>query len=203
MYSAHCLLDKSVSMYCLYVNYFCTVWSTRSRISLTKTHVLWSCDNKSDLIVSNREICQPLHTYIYIYIHIYTHTHTYIHTHKEKVGRKDTCTTDRSRGRMEGCFFPKIKSLSVLLKLVRVLCLNAHLFWHIIFCPVHSYDHHNVIAISRKYADLTSDSLLQVLVLLAAWKTKLLFKFWMENRLYTAKKARFLKLSLISVYRDL
>ncbi len=49
MYSAHCLLYKSVSMYCLYVNCFCTVWSTLSRISLTKAHVWW-CDNKSDLI---------------------------------------------------------------------------------------------------------------------------------------------------------
>ncbi len=41
VYSAHCLLYKSVSMYCLYVNCFCTVWSTLSRISLTKAHVLW------------------------------------------------------------------------------------------------------------------------------------------------------------------
>ncbi len=50
VYSAHCLLYKSVSMYCLYVNCFCTIWSTLSRISLTKAHVLWWCDNKSDLI---------------------------------------------------------------------------------------------------------------------------------------------------------
>ncbi len=50
VYSAHCLLYKSVSMYCLYVNCFCTVWSTLSRISLTNAHVLWWCDNKSDLI---------------------------------------------------------------------------------------------------------------------------------------------------------
>ncbi len=43
VYSAHCLLYKSVSMYCLYVNCFCsTVWRTLSRISLTKAHVL--CD---------------------------------------------------------------------------------------------------------------------------------------------------------------
>ncbi len=41
VYSAHCLLYKSVSMYCLYVNCFCTVWSTLSRISLSKAHVLW------------------------------------------------------------------------------------------------------------------------------------------------------------------
>ncbi len=48
MYYAHCLLYKSVSMYCLYVIFFCTVWSTLSRISLTKAHVLWWCDIKSD-----------------------------------------------------------------------------------------------------------------------------------------------------------
>ncbi len=43
---------QSVNMYCLYVNCFCfcTVWSTLSRISLTKALVLWWCDNKSDLI---------------------------------------------------------------------------------------------------------------------------------------------------------
>ncbi len=46
----HCFLYKSVSMYCLYVNCFCTVWSMLSRISITKAHVLWWCDNKSDLI---------------------------------------------------------------------------------------------------------------------------------------------------------
>ncbi len=51
VYSAHCLLYKSISMYCLYVNcLYCTVWSTLSRISLTKALVLWWCDNKSDLI---------------------------------------------------------------------------------------------------------------------------------------------------------
>ncbi len=50
VYSAHCLLYKSVSLNCLCVNCFCTVWSTLSRISLTKAHVLWWCDNKSDLI---------------------------------------------------------------------------------------------------------------------------------------------------------
>jgi len=41
VYSAHCLLYKSVSMYCPYVNCFCTVWSTLSIISLNKAHVLW------------------------------------------------------------------------------------------------------------------------------------------------------------------
>ncbi len=30
-----------------------------------------------------------------------------------------------------------------------------------IFCLVHSYDYHNVIAISREYADVHSESLLQ------------------------------------------
>ncbi len=38
---------------CPYVNcllFFCTVWSTLIRISLTKALVLWWCDNKSDLI---------------------------------------------------------------------------------------------------------------------------------------------------------
>ncbi len=38
VYFAHCHLYKSVSMYCLYVNCLCTVWSTLSS------------DNKSDLI---------------------------------------------------------------------------------------------------------------------------------------------------------
>ncbi len=38
-YSADCHLYKSVSMYCLYVNCFSTVW------------MLWLCDNKSDLII--------------------------------------------------------------------------------------------------------------------------------------------------------
>ncbi len=41
VYFAHCHLYKSVSMYCLYVNCFCTIWSTLSIISLTKAHVLW------------------------------------------------------------------------------------------------------------------------------------------------------------------
>ncbi len=50
VYFAHCHLYKSVSMYCLYVYCFCTVWRPLSRISLTKAHVLWWCDNKSDLI---------------------------------------------------------------------------------------------------------------------------------------------------------
>ncbi len=48
VYIVHCHLYKSVSMYCIYVNCFCTVWSTLSIISLTKAHVLWWCDNKSD-----------------------------------------------------------------------------------------------------------------------------------------------------------
>ncbi len=45
-----------------------------------------------------------------------------------------------------------------------------------------SYDYHNVIAISREYASLPKVCCkYATLVLLAAWKTKLLFKFWMEN----------------------
>ncbi len=70
------------------------------------------------------------------------------------------------------------------------------------FCPVHSYDYHNVIAISREYADVTSESLLQVRHIgpLSSMKNE------MDGE-YTAKKARkvsFLKkLSLISIYRDL
>ncbi len=45
----------NVSMYnvlsiCKLLLFFCTVWSTLVRISLTKALVLWWCDNKSDLI---------------------------------------------------------------------------------------------------------------------------------------------------------
>ncbi len=36
--------------FCLGLLFFCTVWSTLIRISLTKALVLWWCDNKSDLI---------------------------------------------------------------------------------------------------------------------------------------------------------
>ncbi len=43
-------LQVHTCTHCLYVNCFCTVLSTLSRISLTKAHVLWCCDNKSDLI---------------------------------------------------------------------------------------------------------------------------------------------------------
>ncbi len=57
MYVLFCTLSsvQSVNMYCPYVNccccFFCTVWSTLIRISLTKALVLWWCDNKkSDLI---------------------------------------------------------------------------------------------------------------------------------------------------------
>ncbi len=35
---------------CFVFCFFCTVWSTLIRISLTKALVLWWCDNKSDLI---------------------------------------------------------------------------------------------------------------------------------------------------------
>ncbi len=50
--SVNCLFFCTV---CPYVNccccfFFCTVWSTLIRISLTKALVLWWCDNKSDLI---------------------------------------------------------------------------------------------------------------------------------------------------------
>ncbi len=53
-----------------------------------------------------------------------------------------------------------------------------------------------IITMSLQFRENTRMSLLKVcckyatLVFLAAWKTKLLSKFWMENRLYTAKKAR-------------
>ncbi len=96
--------------------------------------------------------------------------------HHWKEGRKKGRQKGRKEGRKDN-----YATLSLLLKFVRGLCLHAHLFWHIIFYPIHSHDYYNVIAISREYADVTSKSLLQVLVLLAAWKTKLLFKFWKEN----------------------
>ncbi len=78
MYFAHCHLYKSVSMYCLYVNSFCTVWSMLSRISLTKAHVLWWCDNKSDLIwfmcmciwcsvYSNAYVCGCIMFFVFFY----------------------------------------------------------------------------------------------------------------------------------------
>ncbi len=57
-------LDKSVSMYCLYVNCFCTVWSTLSRISLTKAHVL--CGDVTikvillDFVISRLDYCNVL-----------------------------------------------------------------------------------------------------------------------------------------------
>ncbi len=75
------------------------------------------------------------------------------------------------------------------------------------FCPVHSYDYHNVIAILREYADVTSESLLQVhhISPLSSMKNETFIQIL--NGEYTAKKARkvrfFKKLSLISVYRDL
>ncbi len=64
----HCKCSSAVFLHCLsicklfvvfctvcpYVNccccFFCAVWSTLIRISLTKALVLWWCDNKSDLI---------------------------------------------------------------------------------------------------------------------------------------------------------
>ncbi len=58
---------------------------------------------------------------------------------------------------------PKIKSLSVLLKLVRVLAF-MHIYSDISYFvqSIVMNDYHNVIAISREYADVTSESLLQV-----------------------------------------
>ncbi len=41
---------KYVLSICNFFFFFCTVWSTLLRISLTKALVLWWCDNKSDLI---------------------------------------------------------------------------------------------------------------------------------------------------------
>ncbi len=53
----HCKCSSAVfCTVCPYVNcllFFCTVWSTLIRISLTKALVLWWCDNKSDLIWSS------------------------------------------------------------------------------------------------------------------------------------------------------
>ncbi len=50
------------------------------------------------------------------------------------------------------------------------------------FCPVHSYDYHNVIAISRN-ADVTSESLLQVRHIgpLSSIKNETFIQIWMEN----------------------
>ncbi len=62
VYSAHCLLYKSVSMYCLYVNCVCTVWSTLSRIC---THLC--CDDVTIKVIWFTP---------FIYIYHNTHTHT-------------------------------------------------------------------------------------------------------------------------------
>ncbi len=55
---------QSVNMYCLYVNCFCfcTVWSTLSRISLTKALVLWWCDNKKWFVIWFDTLSNPAHT---------------------------------------------------------------------------------------------------------------------------------------------
>ncbi len=46
-----CTVCKYVLSICkLLLLFFCTVWSTLVRISLTKALVPWRCDNKSDLI---------------------------------------------------------------------------------------------------------------------------------------------------------
>ncbi len=48
-----CTVCKYVLSICkFFYFFFCTVWSTLIRISLTKARVLWWCDNKSDLIYS-------------------------------------------------------------------------------------------------------------------------------------------------------
>ncbi len=51
-----CTVCKYVLSICkLLLLFFCTVWSTLIRISLTKALVLWWCDNKkSDLIIEHR-----------------------------------------------------------------------------------------------------------------------------------------------------
>ncbi len=69
---------QSVNMYCLYVNCFCfcTVWSTLSRISLTKALVLWWCDNKKvicdfKVLKSVLYLCfVPVDTIVNLYIFI-------------------------------------------------------------------------------------------------------------------------------------
>ncbi len=45
-----CTVCKYVLSICKLLLFFCAVWSTLLRISLTKALVLWWCDNKSDLI---------------------------------------------------------------------------------------------------------------------------------------------------------
>ncbi len=57
------------------------------------------------------------------------------------------------------------------------------------FCPVHSYDYHNVIAISREYADVTSESLLQVAYIGPLSSNKNEKFIQILNGEYTAKKA--------------
>ncbi len=44
-----CTVCKYILSICKFF-FFCTVWSTLVRISLTKALVMWWCDNKSDLI---------------------------------------------------------------------------------------------------------------------------------------------------------
>ncbi len=99
------------------------------------------------------------------------------------------------------------QSLSVLLKLVRVLAF-LHIYSDIYFVQSIVM----IIIMSLRFRE-NMWMFFRMFVAskphwsIAAWKTKLLFKFWMENRLYTEKKAckvGFLKkLSLDSVYRDL
>ncbi len=61
---------QSVNMYCPYVNccfFFCTLWSTLIRISLTKALVLWWCDSKSDLIWFENKSIESCKHYAVIY----------------------------------------------------------------------------------------------------------------------------------------
>ncbi len=132
--------------------------------------------------------------YIYIYIYIYISEGAV-----ERINEQlHNCTTHRSQvplrrsGRM---LCPRIKSLRVLL-IYNWGCfnLNAHLFdisyfvQYIIMIITIS-----VFAISKGNPPFTTPNTLQcvlqskTLVLLAARKTKLLLKFWMD---YIAKKAR-------------
>ncbi len=57
-----CFFLHCLSICKLLLLFFCTVWSTLIRISLTKALVLWWCDNKSDLIWFDLMILCPLTT---------------------------------------------------------------------------------------------------------------------------------------------
>ncbi len=136
----------------------------------------------------------------------------YFMQEERKEGRREGKTTalqtdlESHRRAPEGCSIPN-QSLSVLLKLVRVLAF-LHIYSDIYFVQSIVM----IIIMSLRFRE-NMWMFFRMFVAskphwsIAAWKTKLLFKFWMENRLYTEKKAckvGFLKkLSLDSVYRDL